>query len=84
MPPRNSAKLLDRDDILKINYSMRRAGYLAYKSLTPGLPVQGSEMCTLGKRLYEQNNLSLEYCLYLATYAEFRTFAGLSSMSLVK
>ena len=35
-------------------------------------------MCTLGNRLYVQNNLSLEYRLYLATYAEFRTFAGLS------
>ena len=40
---RNSAKLLDRDHILKIDYSVRRAGLPAYKSLTPGPPVQGSD-----------------------------------------
>ena len=53
------------------------------KSLTPGPPAQGPEMCTLGNRLYVQNNLSLEYRRYQAIYAEFRTFAGLSLMSLV-
>ena len=50
--PRNSAKLPDRDDILQICYSVRRAGYPAYKYLTPGPLGQGSEMCTLGNRLY--------------------------------
>ena len=36
---RNSGKLLDRDATVKINYSVGRAGYPAYKSLTP--PGQG-------------------------------------------
>ena len=78
---RNSAKLLDKDDILKISYFVRRASYPAYES--PGPHREGSDMCTLGNRLYTRNNLSLEYRLYLATYAEFRTFAGLTPMSLV-
>ena len=39
-------------------------------------------MCTLGNRLYLRNILYLEYRLYLATYAEFRTFAGLTPTSL--
>ena len=63
---RNSAKLLDRDDIFKISYSVRRAGFPVCESLSPGPagpPGQGSEMCTLENRLYVQNNLTLEYCL---------------------
>ena len=37
--PRNSAyRLLDRDNILQISLYVRRAGFLVYKSLTPGPP----------------------------------------------
>lgn len=43
--------LLDRDHILKISFSVHRAGYPAYKSQTPG---QGSEMCKLQNQLYVQ------------------------------
>ena len=32
--PGNSAKLLDGDNILKISYSVRRAGFRVYKSLS--------------------------------------------------
>ena len=39
-------------------------------------------MCTLNNRLYEPNTLFTEYPLYLATYAEFGMFAGLSPISL--
>ena len=49
----NSAKLLDREDILKMSYPVRKAGYPAYKSLTLGPPGQGSEM---GNWFYVQNN----------------------------
>ena len=35
----NSAKLLDREDIPKMSYPVRKAGYPAYKSLTLG-PLQ--------------------------------------------
>ena len=71
---RNSAKLLDRDDILKISYSGRRAGFQMYASLSLALE---SEICTRDNRLYVQNDLSLEYGSYLATllsYARFRVY----------
>ena len=45
----NSAKLLDRDDILKISYSVRRAGYPAYISLILALEDLESEICTHGQ-----------------------------------
>ena len=60
-------RLLDRDDILKISYSVRKAGNPAYTSLSP-LPWRTwrSEICTLSNRLYLQNNLYFEYRLCLA------------------
>ena len=59
-------RLLDRDDILKISCSVRRAGYPAYTSLSLALEDLESKICTLDNRLYVHNNLSLEYRLYLS------------------
>ena len=50
-------RLLDRDDILEINNSVRRAGYPAYTSLGLALEDVKSETCTLGNWLYVQNNI---------------------------
>ena len=41
---RNAAVLLDKDVTLSKSYSVLRAGFPVYKSLTPG---QGSEMCCI-------------------------------------
>ena len=74
---RNSEKLLDRDDILSISYSVRRAGYLAYKSLTPGSPGQEYRVHWKTGSTYRISSLP-------STFAELRTVAGLYlSMSLV-
>ena len=54
---RNSVKLLDRDDILSISYSVRRACFPVYTSLSPALEYLEAKICTLGNRLYVQNNL---------------------------